>query len=56
MRTTPLVYVDGVRQVDEFYIFILCNALYVGLQLLPLVNLFFTFLDHFERVLPESNS
>jgi hypothetical protein len=51
MRKTPLVQVDGIRQVDGNNISILCNALYMGLQSLPLVTMLFTFLDHWERML-----
>jgi hypothetical protein len=56
MRKTPLVQVDGIRQVDGSGIFILCNVLYVGLQSSPLVTFLFTFLDHCERVVPESSN
>jgi hypothetical protein len=55
VRKTPLVQVDGICQVDGIGVSILYNALFVGLQSLPLVILFFTFLDHFERMLPESS-
>jgi hypothetical protein len=41
---------------DGSSIFILCSALYVGLQSLPLVALSFTFLDHRERMLPGSSN
>lgn len=56
MRKTREVQIDGIRQVDGIGISILCNALYVRLQSLPLVHLIFTFLDHCERVLLESSS
>lgn len=54
MRKTLLVQVDGIRQVDGIDISILCNALYVGLQSLPLVAMMFTFLDHCERVFDDN--
>jgi hypothetical protein len=54
MRKTPLVQVDGIRQVDGSGISIMCNSLYVGLQSLPLVALLFTFMDHCERSYLES--
>jgi hypothetical protein len=55
VRKTCEVQIDGICQVDGIGISILCNALYVGLQSLPLVHLIFT-LDHCERVLLESSS
>jgi hypothetical protein len=51
MRKTPRIH-----QVDGSNISILCNALNVGLQSLPLVTLLFTFLDHWERMLLGSNN
>jgi hypothetical protein len=56
MRKTPLVQVNGIRQVDGSGISILYNSLYVGLQSLPLVALLFTFMDHCERMLPGISS
>jgi hypothetical protein len=56
MRKTPLVQVDEIRQVDGSGISIRCNALYVGLQSLPLVALLFVFLDHWERMLLGTSS
>jgi len=35
-KKSSLVQVDGIRQVDGSSIFILCNALYVGLQSLAI--------------------
>jgi hypothetical protein len=49
MRRTLLVEVYGIRQVDGSGMSILCNALNVGLQSLPLVTMFFTFFDHWRE-------
>jgi hypothetical protein len=43
----------GIHQVDGSSISILCNALCVWLQSLPLVTLLFTLLNHWDRMLLE---